>query len=84
MVADIEHPLPLLKTSVSAPDKVDGLIGVYDGTRYLVLFSPEKNDGIYNRIRYLISQKIGNIYVISHCYTKIKFDSYDFLPLKKY
>ena len=23
-------------------NKVDGLIGVYDGTRYLVLFGPEK------------------------------------------
>ena len=40
-------------------DKVDGFITVYDGTRYLVLFGPEKNDAICNRIRYLISQKSG-------------------------
>ena len=38
-------------------DKIDGLIKVYDGTRYLVLFLPEKYDAIYNRIRYLISRK---------------------------
>ena len=34
-------------------DKVDGFIRVYDGTRYLVLFSHEKHDVIYNRIRHL-------------------------------
>ena len=38
-------------------NKVDGFITVYDGTRYLVLFGPEKCDAIYSRIRYLISQK---------------------------
>ena len=32
-------------------DKVDGFIKVYDGNRSLVLFSPEKHDAIYNRIR---------------------------------
>ena len=32
-------------------EKVDGFIKVYDGTKYLVLFGPEKNDVIYNRIR---------------------------------
>ena len=39
-------------------DKVSGYIRFYDGTRYLVLFSPEKYNSIYNRIRYLISQKV--------------------------
>ena len=36
-------------------DKVDGFITVYDETRYLVIFGPEKYDAICNRIRYLIS-----------------------------
>ena len=40
-------------------DVADGFIRVYDGTRYLVLFCPEKYDVSYNRIRYLISQKGG-------------------------
>ena len=56
-------------------------IRIYDGTNYLVLFRPEKYDAIYNRIRYLISQKTGishkteNRKVISHNYEKIKIDS---------
>ena len=33
------------------------LLRVYDGTGYLVLFSTEKYDGIYKKIRYLISIK---------------------------
>ena len=40
-------------------DKVDEFIRVYDRTRYLALFGPEECDVIYNRIRYLISQKSG-------------------------
>ena len=58
-------------------------IRVYDGIRYLVLFDPEKYDSIYNRIRYFISQSNGLTYVVSHNYTRIKIDSYDFLPLEK-
>ena len=44
-------------------DKVDGFIRVYEWTRYLIFFGLEKYDAIYNRIRYLISQKLGIIYV---------------------
>ena len=39
-------------------DKIDGFITAYDGTRYLVLCGTEKYDVVYNRIRYLISQKM--------------------------
>ena len=63
-------------------DKIDGFIRVYDGTRHFVLFSPEKYNAIYNMIRYLISQKNGVTYVISHNQAKIKINSYDFLPLE--
>ena len=35
-------------------DKVDGFIRDYDGTKYLVLFGPEKYDVIFDKIRYLI------------------------------
>ena len=48
--------------------KVVGFIRVYDRTIYLVLFGPEKYDTIYNTIRYLICQKRGVTYVISHNY----------------
>ena len=39
-------------------DKVDGFIRVYDGNRYVVSFGPEIYGAIYNRLRYLISQKM--------------------------
>ena len=64
-------------------DKVDGFIWVYDRTRYLVLFGPEKYDAIYNRIRYLISQKSGITYISFHNYARIKIDSYNVLPLEE-
>ena len=51
-------------------DKVDGFIIVYDGATYLLLFGPKKYDAIYNKIRYLIVQKRGITYVISHNYAK--------------
>ena len=44
-------------------DKVDEFIRVCDGSRYLVLFNPERYDVVYNRIRYLIGQKSGITYV---------------------
>ena len=64
-------------------DKVDWFIRVYDGTRYFVLFGPEKCDVICNRIRCLIGQKSSITYVISHNYARIKSDSLDSLPLEK-
>ena len=64
-------------------DKVNEFIRVYDGTRYLVLFGSEKYDAIYNRIRYLISQKSGITYVFSHNHASVKIDSYDSLALEK-
>ena len=46
-------------------------------------FGSEKYDAIYNRIRYLINQKIGITYVLLHNYARIKISSYDFLTLVK-
>ena len=64
-------------------DKVDGFVRVYNRTRYLVLFGPEKYDASCNRIRYLVSQKTGITYVFSRNYARIKIDSHDSLPLEK-
>ena len=64
-------------------NKIDGFVRVYDGTRYLLLFGSEKNDYIYNMIRYLMSVKSGIAYIISHNYAKIRVVSYDSLPLEK-
>ena len=35
-------------------DKINGLIRIYHGVRYLTLFGSEKYDAIYDRIGYLI------------------------------
>ena len=64
-------------------DKIDGFIGVYDGTRYLVLFGNEKYDFIYKKIRYLIGVKSGMAYVITHSYPKTKEHSFESLPIEK-
>ena len=64
-------------------NKVERLFRVYDGTRSLVLFVPEKYNAIFNRIRYLRGVKSGIIYVFSHCYARIKVDSYDSLALEE-
>ena len=63
--------------------KIDGIIRIYDGTRYLTLFGSEKYEAIYNRIRYFISQKSGVTYIFSHYFAKIKFDSYCSLLIEK-
>ena len=45
-------------------DKIDRFIRVYNGTRYLVLISPEKYDAIYKNIRYCASQKKVVLYML--------------------
>ena len=52
-------------------DKIDWFIRINNGTRYLVLFGPEKYDTIYNRIRYLISQRRGIHMIFSYNYAMI-------------
>ena len=51
-------------------NEINGFIRVYNGTRYLVLFGPEKYDPTYNRIKHLIGQKSGTTYVFSLYYEK--------------
>ena len=52
--------------------EVDGLIKGYNGTKYLVLFGPEKYNAIFNRIRYPIGITIGITYIGFHNYEKSK------------
>ena len=63
--------------------KIDGIIRIYDGIRYLTLCGSKEYEAIYNRIRYFISQKSGITYIFSHYFAKIKVDSYDSLPIEK-
>ena len=62
--------------------KTDGIIRIYDRTRYLTLFDNEKYDVIYEIIRYLISIKISIIYFFLY-FVKMKVNSYDSLPTEK-
>ena len=39
-------------------DKADGIVDIYNETRYLELFGPRIYNAIYDRINYLISEKI--------------------------
>ena len=64
-------------------DSINGLIRIYDGTRYLTLFGSENYDAIYNRVRYLINPKSSVTYIFSHYFVKIKFVSHDSLPIDK-
>ena len=56
---------------------IEKFLRVYDGTRYLVLFRPEKRDVVYNRIWYIVSQKSVITYVFFHNYARIKTDLHD-------
>ena len=64
-------------------DKIDAIIRIYDGTRYLTLFGTKKYDAIYDRIRYLISLKSSITYISSHYIAKIKVDCYKYLSIEK-
>ena len=64
-------------------DELDWFIRIYDGTRYLTLFDSEKYDAIYDRIRYLVSLKIGIAYIFFPFFAKIKVCSYESLLIEK-
>ena len=84
MIYNISHKTLIdSKPLHSRFDKIDGLIRIYDGTRYLTMFGSEKYDANYDRIRYRISLKISVTYVFSHYFAKIRVDYYGSLPIEK-
>ena len=69
-------------------NKVDGLIKIYNGIRYLELSnSYDTNYRVYNKIfdeiNYLITEKSDDKYSINHNFARIKIDSYKSLPIEK-
>ena len=64
-------------------DIIDRFIKIYDGTRYLVSFGPERHNAIYDRIRYLISEKSAVTYSINYNFARIRIDSYNSLSIEK-
>ena len=63
-------------------DEIDGFIKIYDGIRYLVLFS-YLYDEICNRIKYLTSEKSGIADSIDFNFAKIRIDLYSYLPIEE-
>ena len=53
-------------------ERIDRFTKIYDGMKYLVLFGPQQYDTIYNRIKYLISEKSGIAHSINHNFAKIR------------
>ena len=64
-------------------DKVDGIVRDYDGTKYLVLFSLERYDVIYDRIRDFIGLTTSTTFAFLFNYPKIKIDSNEDLHLEE-
>ena len=65
-------------------NKTDEFIKIYNGTRYLVLFGPERMMQFMIELDiYLISEKSAITYSISHNSARIKTYSYNSLPIGK-
>ena len=65
-------------------DKIDGCIRVCDDEfRHLILFDYELSDKICDKIKYLISEKIGITDSINQSFGEIRIDSYNSLPIEK-
>ena len=66
-------------------DKIDGFIISLDGKiKHLILFDYGFVDKICDKIKYLISKKSDITNSINYNFGKIKIDSYNSLPIKRY
>ena len=65
-------------------DKIDGFNKIYDGIKYLELFSHNWNDEICDRIKYLISRKSGITDTINHTLQESELIHFILYLLKKY
>ena len=63
--------------------EIDGFTKIYHEIRYLVLFNHGWYDEIYDRIKYLISEKSGITDSINHSFGSIRIDSCNSLPIEK-
>ena len=61
-------------------DKIDEFIKIYGGMRYLVLYDYKRYKAIYDRIIYLISEKINITDSINHNFARIRINSYNSSP----
>ena len=63
--------------------KIDGLIKIYNGAKYFVLFGSEKHNSIYDKNSYLIGKKSVITHSINHNFASIGTDSYNSLSIEK-
>ena len=64
--------------------KVDGIIKIYNGTRYLESQNRRRiYNAIYDRINYFISEKSDAKYIVNHNFATIRIDSYNSLSTEK-
>ena len=61
-------------------NKIDGFIKIGNVVRYLGLL---KFNEVYERIKFLISEKSGITDSINYNFARIRIDSYDSLPIEK-
>ena len=65
-------------------DEIDRFTKTYDGIRYLAIIGSHMwYEKIFDRIRYLISEKSGITDIINHNFARIRIDSYKSLPIEK-
>ena len=65
-------------------DKIDGFIRVCGSEfRHLVLFDNGLFDKIFDKIKYLISEKCGIADSINYNFGEIRINSYNYLPIEK-
>ena len=64
-------------------DKINWFVKIYDGIRYLLLYNYERYNAIYDRIKYLVSEKSGITDSINHNFGRTRIDSYNSLPIEK-
>ena len=74
-------------------NKVDGIIKIYDGIRYLELsnrynevyyrINSRINKEIFDRVNHLIIRKSNDKYSINHNFARIRIDSYNSLTIEK-
>ena len=57
---------------------------IFDGIRYLILYDYKRYNAIYDRIKYLISEKSSITDSIIRNFARIRIKSYSSFPIKKY
>ena len=55
-------------------NKINGFIKIYEGIRYLILYNYERYNAIYDKMKYLLSEKSGVTDSINHNFTRIRTD----------